>query len=85
MTVIDIAMIIIGLSVVPAVYRMMVGPTRADRAIAGDLVTVAVVGLLALVGIRDGSQFTFDIVLIASLVSFLTAIALARALTAGVR
>lgn len=85
MTAINIAMIIIGLSVVPAVYRMVVGPTRADRAAAGDLLTVAVVGLLALVGVRNASDFTFDIVLVAALVSFLSAISLARALTVGAR
>ncbi len=83
--VVTLAMIILGLSVVPAVYRMVIGPSRADRAAAGDLLMMVVIGLLALIGLRNGSAFTFDIVLVAALVGFISAISLARALTVGAR
>ena len=85
MSVMTIGLIILGLTCVPAAYRMLVGPTAADRAAAADLLLVAVVGLLAIIGFLAGSDFIFDIVLVASLVGFISAVSLARALTGGVR
>lgn len=80
MTVINIAIIVIGLTSLPAAYRMVAGPTNADRVVSADLLIFATVGLLALFGIRGGSGFTFDVVLVTSLVGFLGALSLARAL-----
>lgn len=80
MSVIDIAIIAIGLTCLPAAFRMVVGPSNADRVVAADLLIFATVGLLALFGVRGGSGFTFDVVLITSLVGFLGALSLARAL-----
>lgn len=80
MSVIDIAIIVIGLTCLPAAFRMVAGPTNADRVVAADLLIFATVGLLALFGIRGGSGFTFDVVLVTSLVGFLGALSLARAL-----
>lgn len=82
---IDIGIVLLALACVAAVYRMIAGPTDADRAISADLLQFAVVGLLALAGIRIASVFTFDIVLVAALVGFLSALSLARALTRGKR
>lgn len=82
---IDVAIVIVAGSCLAAVYRMLAGPDDADRAIAGDLLMFAVVGLIALIGVRTASAFTFDIVLVAALVGFLGALSLARALTRGKR
>ena len=81
----DIGIVIIGLACVASTYRMLAGPTEADRAVAGDLLLFGVIGLLALFGVRTANAFTFDIVLVAALVGFLSALALARALTRGKR
>ena len=43
------------------------------------------VGLIALFGVRVANEYTFDIVLVAALVGFLSALSLARALTRGKR
>ncbi|AWB81652.1 pesticidal protein Cry26Aa [Corynebacterium yudongzhengii] len=80
-----VGMIILGITCIPAAYRMLIGPTAADRAAAADLLLVAVVGLLALLGFQNGSNYIFDIVLVAALVGFISAISLARALTGGIR
>lgn len=82
---ITIGLSLLGLTCIPAAYRMLMGPTAADRVAAANLLTVAVVGLLALIGFRGGSDFTFDLVLVASLITFISSVALARALTGGVR
>ncbi|UBH05486.1 hypothetical protein K8P10_000997 [Leucobacter sp. Psy1] len=82
---IDIGIVLMCLACVGATYRMLAGPTEADRALAGDLLLFGVVGLIALFGVRTHNAFTFDIVLIAALVGFLGALSLARALTRGKR
>jgi multicomponent Na+:H+ antiporter subunit F len=43
------------------------------------------VALLALVGVSKASGFTFDLVFVAALVGFLSAVSLSRALMRGAR
>lgn len=81
----DIGLGVIALACLVATYRMVTGPTDADRAISADLLMFGVVGLISLLGVRLASPYTFDIVLVAALVGFLSALSLARALTKGRR
>ncbi len=85
MIAVDIGIVLLALACLSATYRMLWGPTDSDRAISADLLFFGVVGLVALIGVRIASVFTFDIVLIAALVGFLGALSLARALTRGQR
>ena len=85
MNLLDIAIVGVGIALLVSVYHIARGPTGADRAIAADLLTFSVVALIALVGTRLGSIGTFDLVVIATLVAFLAAVSLARALTGGRR
>ena len=80
-----IGIILITVACLASTYRMLAGPTEADRAVAGDLLLFGIIGLVALFGIRVASAFTFDIVLIVALVGFLGVLSLARALTRGKR
>lgn len=81
----DLGIVLLVIAGIAATYRMLVGPTEADRAVASDLLMFGVVGLIALLGVRAATAFTFDVVLVAALVGFLAAISLARALTRGRR
>lgn len=81
----DIAIIGIAVVLLIAVYRIVAGPTGADRAVAADLLTFSVVGVLVLAGARLERLGTFDLVLIATLVTFLSAVSLARGLMGGRR
>lgn len=82
---IDSAIAIITLACLVATYRMLAGPSEADRAIGGDLLLFGIIGLILLFGIRTPNVFAFDITLVATLVGFLGALSLARALTRGKR
>lgn len=82
---IGFAVVVLAVVVLASVYRMVVGPTDADRAIAGDLLLFAVIGLVALIGHLTVSQWTFDLVLVATFLGFLGSLSLARALTRGRR
>jgi multicomponent Na+:H+ antiporter subunit F len=81
----DIAIAGCFVALLISVLRIVLGPTAADRTVAADLLTFSVIGLLALYGTKHASQGTFDLILVATLVAFLAAVSLARALTRGRR
>lgn len=81
----DVAIVAVGFALLVSALRIAVGPTPADRAVAADLLTFAVVAMFALVGVRTASVGTFDVVLVATLVAFLAAVSLARAIGGGRR
>ncbi len=81
----DVGIGIIAAACLASTYRMLTGPTDADRAIAGDLLLFGMIGLIALFGVRLSAAATFDITLIAAFVGFLSALSLARVLTRGRR
>ena len=82
---VDIAIGGVTLAVLLAAWRIVVGPTPADRVVAADLLSFSVVALIGLVGVRTASTATLDLVLVATLVAFLAAVSLARILTRGWR
>lgn len=82
---VDIGIGIVAIAIVLAAVRMILGPNDADRAVAADLLFFSIIALIAMFGVRAASTATFDIVLIATLVGFLAALSLARALTKGQR
>ncbi len=82
---VDVALVACAFAAVLSAYRIVVGPTPADRAVASDLLTFALVALVALIGLRAESTATLDLVLVATLVAFLSSVSLARALTRGWR
>lgn len=85
MSPLDIAVVGVVGVLLMSVYRIVRGPTGGDRAIAADLLTFSVVGVLVVVGARLERLGTFDLVLVATLVSFLSAVSLARGLMGGRR
>lgn len=83
--ILNIALTVCVLSAVLSVIRIKTGPTPADRVVAADLLTFSVVGMLAIIGTRIARIGTFDLIVVATLVAFLSAVALARVLTGGDR
>lgn len=82
---VEIAMVGVGLTILLSVVRIVIGPTDGDRAIGADLLAFSIIAMIALIGVRAGSEGVFDLVLVATLVAFLSALALARLLTRGAR
>ncbi|MCP2333986.1 MULTISPECIES: monovalent cation/H+ antiporter complex subunit F [Actinoalloteichus] len=85
MILIDLAIVLVALSLLAAVVRLVRGPSDADRGLAGDLVFFGFVALVALVGLRADSEVVFDVVLVATLVGFLASLSIARLVTGGKR
>lgn len=66
------------LAMVLASYRVLVGPSVADRAIALDTVAYAAVGLVATAAVLGDQAALLDVGLVLSLLVFLGTVALAR-------
>lgn len=74
----DAGIVVLALGLLVAVGRVLAGPTDADRGLAVDYGFVVVVGLIALFALRLGSTAMLDLVIVATLVGFLTTVAVAR-------
>ncbi|MEX0834556.1 MAG: monovalent cation/H+ antiporter complex subunit F [Nitriliruptor sp.] len=77
MTVLDLALVALGLAFALGIVRVVLGPTVADRAVATDLCLFTVIGAVALMAPRTGAEQFEDVVLIAVLLGFVATIALA--------
>lgn len=73
-----IALVMIGLALFLTVYRIVVGPTLADRVLALDLLTVLAMGFVGAMAIRTGITLYVDIAIGLALLGFLATVALAR-------
>ena len=75
-----IAACIVALGVVPVAWRLIAGPSSADRAIATDMLGLLGVCFAALTALVAGHSAFLTIALGVALVGFLAAIAFARLL-----
>ncbi len=80
-----IGLIVLGACMIAVAVRLITAPSEADRAVAGDLLMFSFTGLLIMLGVLVAPDYFFDMVLVASVVGFLSAVSLARVLTRGRR
>lgn len=73
-----LAAAIVTLGLLPVAFRLLAGPSSADRAIATDMLGLLGVCLAALTAVLAGHAAFLDIALGIALVGFLAAVAFAR-------
>lgn len=78
MLLVDAALVVLALALGAATLRVAVGPTDADRALGVDLGFVVVIAAIALLAVRLERPALLDLVLVATLVGFLSTVAFAR-------
>jgi len=61
-------------------YRVVRGPSPADRIVAVDILGILIIGMLALLGLFYEQGFFMDIALIWALLSFIASLAFAKTL-----
>ena len=61
---------VLGVSIVACLWRLIKGPTLADRVVALDLIGFLVVGVIALFSIFAGSQPLLSVAMIAAIILF---------------
>lgn len=75
---VDIALIMVVLSLAIAFIRLARGPSLADRVLALDMMTVTLIAVCGITAIRSGELALLDVALVLALVGFLATVALAR-------
>lgn len=78
MILIDVMVGLLALSILVVIWRLVVGPTDADRAAALDFGFFAFLAAISGLAIRLGDPALLDLVLTGTLVSFLATVALAQ-------
>lgn len=76
--VVDVGIFVLGAGFVLCLWRLVKGPTLADRGIASDLLAMQVVGLAILLTIRLETLVFFDAVLIVAILGFASTAAFAQ-------
>lgn len=80
-----VAMAVLGAAVLLGLFLISRASDLATRAIVGDLVFFAAIGVLLLLGTLSDSAAVVDAAFLASLLGILATIALARIITRGRR
>jgi multicomponent Na+:H+ antiporter subunit F len=73
----DIFLILVAAAMALAGYRLLRGPTQADRVMALDVLVIAAVGAAALTAWRYDEVAILDLAAAVAMVTFITAVALA--------
>lgn len=72
--------ILVGVGMLLTLIRLVRGPSRADRVVALDLLTILSVALIACLAVATGSDALLDVAIALALVAFLGTVALAKAI-----
>ena len=79
----DLALAALALAMALCGWRLLRGPTLVDRILAIDTLYLNSVGLVVLLGIRQGTGLLFEAALIVAMLGFVSTVALARYVTRG--
>ncbi|WEK55976.1 MAG: Na(+)/H(+) antiporter subunit F1 [Candidatus Cohnella colombiensis] len=79
-----LAMFLLSISIVIALYRVIKGPSIHDRVLALDSIGYLVIGIVAILSIRLDSHAYLETILLIGILAFLSTIALSRYLERGV-
>lgn len=73
-----LSLMILALAMLLALFRIVVGPTLADRVLSLDLLTLVAMGFVGAIAVRTGLTLYLDIAIALALLGFLATLALAR-------
>jgi multisubunit Na+/H+ antiporter MnhF subunit len=69
---------IMSIGILFCLYRLFIGPSLAERTVAGDGVVSLIMGIFILTSVLRDSDIYFNAVLIISLLGFITTLTVAR-------
>lgn len=69
---------LLGLAMLGAIVRVVIGPSLGDRILGLDTITVLAIGIIGVFAIRTGLYLYADIAIAVALVGFLSTVAFAR-------
>lgn len=82
-TLLDLAMLILIVLTCATAWRVLSGPTLPDRLLASDLTIALMTFVMAVAGVRGGSEYYLDAALVAALLAFTSTVVLAKFIAKG--
>jgi multicomponent Na+:H+ antiporter subunit F len=79
----ELALGLLALAIVLAAWRVLRGPSLADRVVALDAIAAAIVAAAVVLAVRTGQAVFVDVAAAIALVAFLGTVALARVVERG--
>ena len=76
-------LILYGVAILLALWRVLRGPSAQDRVLALDLIYLLGMLIILVIGLRDGSSMYFESALLIALFSFVSSAAMAKFLLRG--
>lgn len=73
----------LALGQVLTMVRLVIGPTTGDRILALDTMVINALGLVVVLGIRQGVQIYFEVSLLIAMLGFVSTVAMARFILRG--
>lgn len=78
-----ITLIVISISFAGLLFRLIKGPTIADRVVALDALGISLVSIVALLSLVFETEFFLEVILLLSILSFIGTIAFAKFIERG--
>ena len=75
---IALAAFLAGIAFLFALVRFVIGPSRIDRVVAFDVLTIVSITFIVLAALLEGRAVYLDVALVYALLSFLGVVAIAR-------
>ncbi|MDX2163411.1 MAG: monovalent cation/H+ antiporter complex subunit F [bacterium] len=79
----QIALIVLIALLFPCVYRVLIGPSPADRLQALETITTLLIGIIIVLAILQRSAFVIDVGMALAAFAFIATLAIARYLAEG--
>ncbi|ANU23800.1 Na(+)/H(+) antiporter subunit F1 [Planococcus donghaensis] len=78
-----VSLILVSLGFTGLLFRLVKGPTIADRVVALDAIGISLVSIIALLSLIIETEFFLEVILLLSILSFIGTIAFAKFLERG--
>ena len=79
----QLTLVVAGLVLAAALYRIVTGPTMADRVAAADLITTSIMAVAVLAGLLFDTHSYIDVVMALALLGFFGTVAYAKYVLGG--
>lgn len=73
-----VGIVLLSAGVLLCMVRMLKGPTLVDRGLAADTISIQIAGLVLLLTIRFETLVVFDVVLVVTILGFVSTLAFAQ-------
>ena len=83
LTAIQLILLALVSLLIPASYRVIVGPTLPDRLQAVDLITTLLIGIIVMLALVEGTEVFVDMAIALAAFAFVGTISIARYISEG--